>query len=325
MTERITVDIKICHGKPLIRGTRIMVWQILDLLEDGLTMEQVDSFLSSKEISSRTPPGYQEDIDYALERRAARIAGLNKTAELHQKISDRMTTFNELLSGDTSSIDDPAKMRKLSIGDPDGLGIALQKIKDGRKTTGWFGTGEAVYGEFDTSDLNKEVQEFQKAAQNVASTGSQEEMSMYILNAMSGNTKMSSDMLAILGDLAAMMGKGKKVGNTDSVPTPTAQQNATHSAVQSLLSVINPKFSIVNLISNFVKGVKAGLSPQDAHTMAVNAENIRVNPDIVKSSEKGQLMMDAKGNKAIVYPDGHFEEVNDKESSGTKYMKSMEK
>ena len=31
MTTRIAVDPKICHGKPIIRGTRIMVWQIIDL------------------------------------------------------------------------------------------------------------------------------------------------------------------------------------------------------------------------------------------------------------------------------------------------------
>lgn len=41
MFERISVDPKICHGKPVIRGTRIMVWQILDLLEDGLTFDEI--------------------------------------------------------------------------------------------------------------------------------------------------------------------------------------------------------------------------------------------------------------------------------------------
>lgn len=41
MYERIKVDLKVCHGKPVIRGTRIMVWQILDLLEDGLTFDEI--------------------------------------------------------------------------------------------------------------------------------------------------------------------------------------------------------------------------------------------------------------------------------------------
>lgn len=41
MFSRITVDTKLCHGKPVIKGTRIMVWQILDLLEDGLSFDEV--------------------------------------------------------------------------------------------------------------------------------------------------------------------------------------------------------------------------------------------------------------------------------------------
>ena len=41
MFNRITVDPKICGGKPCIKGTRIPVVMILDLLEDGLTFDQI--------------------------------------------------------------------------------------------------------------------------------------------------------------------------------------------------------------------------------------------------------------------------------------------
>lgn len=39
--ERITIDANICHGKPCITGTRVMVWQVLDLLENGLGFNQI--------------------------------------------------------------------------------------------------------------------------------------------------------------------------------------------------------------------------------------------------------------------------------------------
>ncbi len=39
--RRIEINPQICHGKPVVRGTRIMVWQILELLQDGLTFEDV--------------------------------------------------------------------------------------------------------------------------------------------------------------------------------------------------------------------------------------------------------------------------------------------
>ena len=37
----IVADPKICHGKPTFKGTRIMVWQVLDALERGETNEEI--------------------------------------------------------------------------------------------------------------------------------------------------------------------------------------------------------------------------------------------------------------------------------------------
>ncbi len=41
MEERITVDPKICHGKPTIKGTRIMIANVLSLIAGGYDIEQV--------------------------------------------------------------------------------------------------------------------------------------------------------------------------------------------------------------------------------------------------------------------------------------------
>jgi len=40
-TNRITLNPKIYGGKPCIRGTRITVTMVLELLEDGLSFDQV--------------------------------------------------------------------------------------------------------------------------------------------------------------------------------------------------------------------------------------------------------------------------------------------
>lgn len=37
----IMADPKICHGKLTFKGTRIMVWQVLELLETGATIETI--------------------------------------------------------------------------------------------------------------------------------------------------------------------------------------------------------------------------------------------------------------------------------------------
>jgi uncharacterized protein (DUF433 family) len=39
--ERISIDPNICHGKPCIKGTRVMVSDILDNLADSETHEEI--------------------------------------------------------------------------------------------------------------------------------------------------------------------------------------------------------------------------------------------------------------------------------------------
>ena len=41
LTERITMDPEICHGKPTIRGLRYTVESILELLSSGMSIEEI--------------------------------------------------------------------------------------------------------------------------------------------------------------------------------------------------------------------------------------------------------------------------------------------
>lgn len=41
MEDRISVDPRVCSGKPCIRGTRIMVKNILGMIAGGYTIERV--------------------------------------------------------------------------------------------------------------------------------------------------------------------------------------------------------------------------------------------------------------------------------------------
>lgn len=40
-SDRITTDPDVCHGKPCIEGTRIMVSVVLDNLAEGLSREEI--------------------------------------------------------------------------------------------------------------------------------------------------------------------------------------------------------------------------------------------------------------------------------------------
>ena len=41
LLERITIDPKVCFGKPCIRGTRIWVSLLLDFLAGGMTPDEI--------------------------------------------------------------------------------------------------------------------------------------------------------------------------------------------------------------------------------------------------------------------------------------------
>ncbi|QKJ32389.1 DUF433 domain-containing protein [Mucilaginibacter mali] len=62
--ERITVNLLQCGGRPCIRGMRIRVIDVLDLLASGLTQEQVLEELPDLE---------KEDIEAALKYAGSRL------------------------------------------------------------------------------------------------------------------------------------------------------------------------------------------------------------------------------------------------------------
>jgi uncharacterized protein (DUF433 family) len=64
LMERITVDPRTCGGRPCIRGMRIRVTDILDLLASGLNAQQVLEELPDLE---------QADIEAALKFASGRL------------------------------------------------------------------------------------------------------------------------------------------------------------------------------------------------------------------------------------------------------------
>jgi len=66
INEYIVADTEICHGKPTFKGTRIMAWQVLEMLEAGQTVE---------EILESYPSLTRDHIKAALRLAAQRLAG----------------------------------------------------------------------------------------------------------------------------------------------------------------------------------------------------------------------------------------------------------
>ena len=69
LMERISVDPHVCHGQPCIKGTRLMVYLVLELLEAGLEQDKI--------IRDYYPQLEREDIEACLHY----AAGLIRDAE----------------------------------------------------------------------------------------------------------------------------------------------------------------------------------------------------------------------------------------------------
>ncbi|MBI2043774.1 DUF433 domain-containing protein [Candidatus Pacearchaeota archaeon] len=41
INEYIVADSEVCEGKPVFKGTRIMIWQVLELLAGGVTVDEI--------------------------------------------------------------------------------------------------------------------------------------------------------------------------------------------------------------------------------------------------------------------------------------------
>lgn len=76
LEDRITIDPKICNGKPIIRGKRITVQTILEFLSAGETHE---------EILKQYPSLQSEDI-YACLKFASRFRCMGRSMQLKWNI-----------------------------------------------------------------------------------------------------------------------------------------------------------------------------------------------------------------------------------------------
>ncbi|MBU4321519.1 MAG: DUF433 domain-containing protein [Nitrospinae bacterium] len=62
INQYIVADPSVCHGKPTFKGTRVMVWQILDMLEDGASIKDI-----LKAFPSLTKKHIQSALAYATD------------------------------------------------------------------------------------------------------------------------------------------------------------------------------------------------------------------------------------------------------------------
>ena len=62
LNDYVVADPEICHGKPTFKGTRIMVWQVLEMLAVGESIEEL-----IEDFPSLTPAHIRAALEYAAQ------------------------------------------------------------------------------------------------------------------------------------------------------------------------------------------------------------------------------------------------------------------
>jgi uncharacterized protein (DUF433 family) len=74
----IVADPKICHGKPTFRGTRIMVWQVLEMVTEGMAWESIveewEGSISKEAIAEAVQLAYKSFLKHPYEHALEPIA-----------------------------------------------------------------------------------------------------------------------------------------------------------------------------------------------------------------------------------------------------------
>ena len=75
LLDRISINPKICHGQPCVKGTRIMVWLIVQYLANG---DSVEDILTA--YPSLTREDVQACLGYAAEMTRERVLPIEVTS-----------------------------------------------------------------------------------------------------------------------------------------------------------------------------------------------------------------------------------------------------
>lgn len=61
--EHISIDPRVCHGQPCIKGTRIMVWIVVECLANGDTVEDIlAAYPSLTQVDVRAALAYAAEL-----------------------------------------------------------------------------------------------------------------------------------------------------------------------------------------------------------------------------------------------------------------------
>jgi hypothetical protein len=252
---------------------------ILDSVKDKISQTSYD------ELKSKIVKGYD-----SMQAEAEKV-------RLESRVKDRFNYIGQISNGELNWENSADTIKNVATKDPE-LAEAMKKVFDSKG------------GGYLAEELGNEG--FQDLAKDIFSAKDTESISKFLVQALKDNKNISRDRLAILVDAATERAKelplssGKKKTNQ-----PRGFWNGAWDAIQ-LTNPLTAPFVLMNTIKRAkAENAQGEQVIQIAHD-EIRKQRLQDNPDITAFPAKGKLCYDKFGNKAIVYPDGSFEEVMNK-------------
>ena len=217
--------------------------------------------------------------------------------QLENKVVDRLDYIGRIANGTLPWENSSELIRGIATKDPE-LAEAMSKVFKSKK--GYF-----------AEDINNEA--FQELAKSIFTAQDTEGISKFLLQALKDNKNISRDRLAILVDAAREMAKELLLSVKNQKAT-TPRRSFWNSAFDAVM-LSNPLTAPFVLISTISRAKAENAQGEQVIQIAhdeIRKQRLQDNPDITAFPKTGKLCYDKFGNKAIVYPDGSYEEVMSK-------------
>ena len=217
--------------------------------------------------------------------------------QLENKIADRLDYIGRIANGTLPWENSMDLIRSIAIKDPE-LAEAMNKVFKSKK--GYF-----------VEDVNNEA--FQELAKDIFTARDSEDVSKFLLQALKENKNISRDRLAILVDAARERAKELplSVKGQKAASPKRSFWNSAWDAIM-LSNPITAPFVLINTVGRAKAENAQGEQILNIANDEIRKQRIKDNPIIGTLPAKGRILVDRYGNKAIVYPDGSYEEVMSK-------------
>lgn len=246
--------------------------------------------------------------------------GFNAITKTNMRITNIKQTDSEqnilggLLDGslnwtNLNKIDDSDVSDKFKMAAKDAIAKKIKNINNPKSANSQVTVSDAGF-------IKSDDKIFASHIANVLNSGNKEKIMETMGNALNnfGDGKISQDKLNIL--LRLSIARGSKVPikmDADNGVQPDSKQAEIDAGTKSILDWQGKtRSSDPQVFNDYFNKLDSGMPVKQAHDEAVRANGLKINKALMGLPVEGKIMVDGNGNKAKVFPDGHYEPVEAK-------------